>query len=188
MEAWAARQSPVASSGQPAPAESGEGGPAALPIVELFRRPRHDRLSVINTTARGFRTLVTSVDYWYLDFASEWQRRYQFEPLEATTRRPWAPDAVERVPPRLEGLVLGGEAACWGACMASLLTAEHDGSERGGLLSDEFLQATLAVGERLWSPADVRDTACAARRLPMAVEWVRWFVRAGSEEGGRGEI
>jgi hypothetical protein len=58
-------------------------------------------------------------------------------------------------------------ASCW---RASLLTAEHDGSKRGGLLSDEFLQAALAVGERLWSPADVRDTECAGQRLPMAVE------------------
>ena len=51
-------------------------------VVEVFKRPRWDRMSAYNATALGFRTIVTNVDDWYFDFHKTWQERYLFEVCE----------------------------------------------------------------------------------------------------------
>ena len=70
--------------------------------------------------------------------------------------------------------MLGGEAACWGACMRGLVDADRDGRAHGGLLSSGMLEAVLAVAERLWSPEEVRDVGCAEQRIAGAVRWVQF--------------
>ena len=125
------------------------------------------------------------MDDWYLDFKADWRRRYAFEPLEVDTRRPWALGLKERVAAQHVSLVLGGEVACWGACMRSLVDGDREvgchlpGREGGslcaggahlptavsqagegrhtGLLATDMLQAVLAAAERLWSPEQVTD-------------------------------
>ena len=136
-------------------------------IVEVFKRPRWDRMSVFNATALGFDVICTNVDDWYLDFGRKWQRRWKFEPLEENLRRPWAPNLPLSIPDDSEQAerVLGGEVGCWGKCTSTINKLIQSASTQE---TDSALDGMLAVAERLWVARSVRDADCAERRLRAA--------------------
>ena len=46
-------------------------------VVEVFKRPKGDRMSLFNATALGYDALFTNVDALYLDFGHDWTLRYK---------------------------------------------------------------------------------------------------------------
>jgi hypothetical protein len=48
-------------------------------IVEVFKRPKGNRMSLFNATALGYDALFTNVDALYLDFGHDWSRRYRYK-------------------------------------------------------------------------------------------------------------
>jgi hypothetical protein len=79
---------------------------------------------VAGITAKGFHTIVSSSDYWYLDHSDNtWQRMYDYEPTVGLSTTEAA-------------LVIGGEVTMWGEKI-----------DQSNLLATIFPRA-LAVGER----------------------------------------
>ncbi|XP_041706440.1 beta-hexosaminidase subunit beta isoform X2 [Coregonus clupeaformis] len=93
-------------------------------------------------TEAGFTTILSAP--WYLDYISygqDWQKYYRVEPLSFN-----GTDAQKK-------LVIGGEACLWGEYV--------DATN----LTPRLWPRASAVGERLWSDKDVKDTNDAYSRL-----------------------
>lgn len=56
-------------------------------IVEVFKRPKGNRMSLFNATALGYDALFTNVDALYLDFGHDWSQRYRYT-TDASILRP----------------------------------------------------------------------------------------------------
>lgn len=79
-------------------------------IVEVFKRPKGNRMSLFNATALGYDALFTNVDALYLDFGHDWVQRYKYEPFKENLR----PGHVEITEGSAQAeRVLGGEGGCW---------------------------------------------------------------------------
>jgi hypothetical protein len=52
-------------------------------IVEVFKRPKGNRMSLFNATALGYDALFTNVDLLYLDFGHDWSRRHRYKTTAA---------------------------------------------------------------------------------------------------------
>ena len=88
-----------------------------------------------------FRVIAAPSDVWYLDHAANtWSVMYRYDPATGLSS-----SEAE--------LVVGGEVAMWG---------EH--IDQSNLQSVVYPRAA-AVGERLWSPAEVQDEEEAHPRL-----------------------
>jgi hypothetical protein len=134
-------------------------------IIEVFKRPRWDRMSVYNATLLGFDVLVTNVDSWYLDFQNQWEVRYRFEPLVENLRWPNDPHKLTVIPEAgmQASHVLGGEGGCWGKCTADLERNILDMARSGG--KSAAVDGLLAIAERLWVGREVTNLDCARSRL-----------------------
>nr|XP_012639105.1 beta-hexosaminidase subunit beta [Microcebus murinus] len=112
-------------------------------IVEVWKNNRYfDEISKI--TASGFPVIISAP--WYLDLISygqDWEKYYEVEPLNFAGSQ------------EQKQLVLGGEACLWGEYVDSTN------------LTPRLWPRASAIGERLWSPQNVRDTGNAYRRLTM---------------------
>ena len=125
------------------------------------------RQDLLDTVEAGFQAILSNHEAWYLDCGAgnpisfgaswcdpfkSWRVMYENEPLATI------PDES------LHGLVLGGEAAMWG---------EQTGPSS---LDQTVWPRTSAVGERLWSSADVNDYVEAYGRL-------QWMTQRMIERG-----
>ena len=125
------------------------------------------RDDLLDTVEAGFQTILSNHEAWYLDCGAgnsitfgtswcdpfkTWKVMYENEPLATI------PDES------LHSLVLGGEACMWG---------EQTGPSS---LDQTVWPRTSAVGERLWSAADVNDYVEAYGRL-------QWMTQRMIERG-----
>eukprot|EP00039_Didymoeca_costata_P021708 m.345247 g.345247 ORF g.345247 m.345247 type:complete len:725 (-) comp25983_c0_seq1:119-2293(-) len=106
-------------------------------IIEVWRsvEKNHTLLDIVQA---GYRVLVTSIHYWYLDkkFLRPWQQVYNFDPLMSGSQK-----NGRVIPKRFWQQVLGGEVGCWGDCMP-----------RSGDIETLPWEALVAAAERLWIP------------------------------------
>lgn len=112
-------------------------------IIEIWKGSEAEwRGSMSRVTKTGLRAILSAP--WYLNYISygtDWPKYYTVEPLNFQ-----GTEAQKR-------LVMGGEACMWGEFVNSI-----------NLIPLMWPRAS-AVGERLWSPEDVRDVHEAAKRL-----------------------
>ena len=94
-----------------------------------------------NVTAAGYRVIAAPSDFWYLDHAENtWEVMYAYDPADGIS------DAQQR-------LIIGGETSMWGE------RVDEDN------WFSKVWPTAAAVGERLWSPREVRDADSALPRL-----------------------
>ncbi|XP_021569525.1 beta-hexosaminidase subunit beta [Carlito syrichta] len=110
-------------------------------IVEVWKGNGHFE-ELRQVTASGFPAILAAP--WYLDgitYGQDWKDYYQVEPLSFSG------------PEEQKKLVIGGEACLWGEYV--------DATN----LTPRLWPRASAVGERLWSPRDVRNVDDAYDRL-----------------------
>ncbi|KAM9094756.1 beta-hexosaminidase subunit beta [Sarcophilus harrisii] len=110
-------------------------------IIEVWIGPSYN-LELQKVTAAGYHAVLAAP--WYLDYISygqDWKKYYKVEPLDFSGTE------------SQKDLVIGGTAALWG----EFVDATN--------LSPRLWPRASAVGERLWSPANVRDLNDAYERL-----------------------
>ncbi|KAK2505100.1 hypothetical protein MC885_004392 [Smutsia gigantea] len=109
--------------------------------VQVWKGQKY-RDELHNVTTAGFPVLLSAP--WYLDWISygqDWRKYYEVEPLDFD-------GSTEQ-----KKLVMGGEACLWGEYVDSTN------------LTPRLWPRASAVGERLWSPKEVRNLDDAYRRL-----------------------
>lgn len=107
--------------------------------VQTWHEPKY----VPDTVAAGHPAIFSSKMYYYLDHMLTAEVMYSADPLPADAK----------LTPAQQKLVLGGEVCMWGEQV----------NER--TLDSRIWPRSVAVAERLWSPADVRDVDDMYRRL-----------------------
>jgi hexosaminidase len=117
-------------------------------VIQSWRGP--DALA--DAAEDGYRGLLSNG--YYLDLGWTTARHYAVDPLGG---------AAASLIPDQQKLVLGGESCMW----SEYVNAEN--------IDSRIWPRNAAIAERLWSPADVRDTASMYARLSVISNWLEWL-------------
>lgn len=101
-----------------------------------------DSSKVSQITAAGYSTIAAPSNFWYLDHSDNtWTKMYTYDPYQGIS-------SLDQ-----QSHIIGGEVSMWGEHIDDL-----------NIQSIVYPRAS-AVGERLWSPSNVKNPATALERL-----------------------